>query len=160
MEGTTLAVLPSSGGFPFDLFTQISLQPDLPDELLLGFEPINVLIDVSHHVLKHVAGRVILNPGAVGDALAEKREHLLLRGQIGRELLWHSFANGHGAKPLHVRDTLEVEDVLDERFGILHFIDATLPDMVVESFITPVVTHFGVHKVLVDGSQIGCQDTV
>ncbi len=35
----------------FYLFTQVLLQPDLPDEFLLGFDPVNMRIHVLYHVL-------------------------------------------------------------------------------------------------------------
>src|SRR5688500_9721306 len=66
----------------------------------------------------------------------------------------------HGVHTLQVRHAFQIQDMLDQFLSILHFIEGALPDMMMQPIIAPVRAHLGMHKILVDGSQICRQNLV
>ena len=55
---------------------------------------------------------------------------------------------------LHGRHSFEEQDALENLFGVLHLADRLLPDVLAEPMVSPVVAHFRVHEVLIDGRQL------
>src|SRR5262249_58589410 len=66
----------------------------------------------------------------------------------------------HRVHTLDIWHAFEIENVSDDFVRVFHFVDAAFTDLVVQPVVAPVLAHFGMDKVLVDGSEIRRQHLV
>ena len=88
------------------------------------------------------------------DCAAEDVDSLALRVETGLQRLRHVLADLHLIEPLQVGQTIEIQDVRDQRLSVLHFVEAERSKPIPKPPETPVGAHFGRKKVLVDGREL------
>jgi hypothetical protein len=84
----------------------------------------------------------------------------VLELEVTLQNLLHVFADHELAETLQVREPFEEQDALDERVGMLHFVDRLVVLVLAELVEPPVLQHAGVQEVLVDRSEFVLEDVV
>jgi hypothetical protein len=58
------------------------------------------------------------------------------------------------------RHALQEEDPIDQPLGMAHFLERLLVDLLMQTYVPPVLTHRGMKKVLVDGRHFSFKDLI
>ena len=111
---------------------------DLADRLLLGLDPVDVVVLGDEDLLEQRAGGVVAGGDAGGDAVVEALDRLVLELEIELELLGHRLADAHRVEALHVGDAVEEQDPLDDLVGVLHLVDRLVAGVLGEPLVAPV----------------------
>jgi hypothetical protein len=97
---------------------------------------------------------------AQGDRAVEPLDRLDLGAQLQLHLLARALADTHLVQALQVRETLEIQDALDQLVGVLHLFDGLLAGLLRDPQVAPVLAHLRVDEVLIDGRELGGEDLV
>jgi len=73
--------------------------------------------------------------------------------EVAIELLPDVAPDGELHELGHAGRAIQEEDALDERLGVLHFVDRFFLDVIREVAVVPVLAHLGMQEVLVDRGQ-------
>jgi hypothetical protein len=76
------------------------------------------------------------------------------------ELFGHGLSDVNGIHSLDVRKAFQIQNVSDQFIRVLHFVDAAFAHLVIQALVAPIFAHLSVHKILVDGRQIGRKNLV
>src|SRR4051794_3012052 len=143
-----------------NLLRQIIRFADLRDELELGLEPVGMVLFALEHLFEHVARAVVPAVEALADAPVEPVDRLPLEVERKGQLLADGLADPDRSQSLEIRYAVEVEDALDEVFGILHLVDRFVVEALRQAVVAPVRAHLRVDEVLVDRGQLAREHLV
>src|SRR5262245_19034595 len=107
-----------------------------------------------------MARGVVAELAAGLDAFVQARQRVHLQGQVEAQLFGNVLADVDLAQALHVGDAVQEKDPLDDLLGMLHLAHGLLADGVLQPAIAPVLAHFAVDEILVDGRELGGEDVV
>src|SRR5262245_54888316 len=133
---------------------------DLLDQIELCLEPVDVVLFGVENAAKEVATHVVAARLAVGDRGLQHRMRGELELQVAGERLLDVLADEQLVQVLEVRQPLEKQNALDERFGVLHLVDRRLALRFAEPRESPVLEHLRVDEVLVDRRELVGEDLV
>src|SRR5581483_12412534 len=77
--------------------------------------------------------------------------------EVVLELLLYVSANIDGADVRHVRGAFKKENAVHQLLRMNHFLDGLFPIIGTEAKVSPVLAHFRVEKILVDGGELSPQ---
>src|SRR5215207_6899202 len=132
----------------------VKLDPQLGDQIELGFEEVDVVFLVLHQLLEQVAADVVLDRLAVRRRLLVKRARAQFRLQVTVEYLLHRLAAMQRVEHLHIGKALEEDDAHREAIGVAHFLDRLLAPFFRQRLEAPVVQQTVMDPVLTDGGQL------
>ena len=121
----------------------------------LSLQPVHVLFFVAAGASRTARGRRCRLPRGPVDAAvvhAPRRRISSFRSLSSCSLTLAPILSCIGSVKLG--RAIQKEDALDQRFGVLHLVDGLLLDVVAEPLVLPVLAHFGVQKILIDGGQL------
>ena len=121
------------------------------DRVQLPFQVINMLFFVDEDLLKKRPGSAIADFGSDSDGLVEVLYCIHLQREIAFKLRLDVRANIDFSDVCHVRSPVEEENSVHQLLRMNHFFDGLLAIVSSRPEITPVVTHFAMQKILVDG---------
>src|SRR5689334_2866944 len=107
----------------------------------------------SKYLQQQVAGDKVSNTLAMCDAFAEVDDCLLLQSQISPQDLFDVLTDPDRVEPLHVWQSAEEQDPVDQFVRILHLANGLVVFVLAELRHTPVLQGARMEKVLVDGGQ-------
>ena len=119
----------------------------------LRFEPIHVALLDLQEVLEQLAGSVVGLFRGHPDGAIVHGHGVDFELQIALNLGLHVWSHGKLHRFRHAGGGVQEENPLDQRLGVLHFLDGRLLGMLAEPVVVPVVAHLGMEKVLVHGGQ-------
>jgi hypothetical protein len=130
------------------------------DLVLKLFDLVDVPILVLQDIFQHLTRGKVSNFSCHNDRRVVLFDSAFLSGVIVFKLLWHLRANMHIQQLGDHGNPFQKQDSANELFGVLHFVNCTLFEMIVELAIAPVLGHARRHHVLANGSQFVCQQGV
>ena len=120
----------------------------------------DVRLFVGEDLFEQIARTVVAHFDGGLDGVVEPGHGSHFQGQVVFDLLFHRRADFQREQLVHDGRAIEQQDPLDERLGMLHFVDGFFLGVIAEPFVTPVVAHLGVQEVLIDGGQLRLQHFV
>src|SRR5512132_2221636 len=109
-----------------DVMLRVKLEAKLADEIDLGFEEIDVVFFIRHQLLEQIACYVILDGVTMRCSFLVELPGRHLRSEIAVQHLFHVLSDVQRVKHLHVGETIEKNDALDQLVGMLHLLDRFL----------------------------------
>ena len=119
-----------------------------------------MLLLVVHEFFEQVARHVVLDRVAMGGGLLVEIARGILGLQVAVEHLFDVLPDVQGVDHLHVGETVEKNNALDDLVGVLHLLDRLLAPILGEVAVAPVVQQPVMQPVLVDGRQFVPQAAV
>src|SRR5262245_4107045 len=147
-------------GSTVDLFGEILLAADVLHEMELSLEPIDALLFVDEDLLQELAGSVVALLAAETDRVIQALAGFELELEVELMLLHRLFADLDRIQALHVGNTVEQKDPMDDLIGMLHLLDRLLALLRGQLLISPVLAHLRVNEILVDRGELRSEDRV
>jgi hypothetical protein len=141
------------------LLHQVPLVAQFLDEVHLGFQEVDVAFFVLEERHQQVARPVVGFLGGDGHGIVVLLHRRNFQRQIAFQHSPHRPTHRQFQR-LHGGTTVEKQDSFDQHFGVFHLADGLLLDVFGELVVAPVLAHFRVQKVLVDGGQLFAQSLI
>ncbi len=138
----------------FDLLAEVAFVADLADLVDLGFQPIHVLLFILQQTFEEFARGIVAFVARNLNEAVVHRDSADLQFEIALQLLLDVRSNVELHQLRQVGRPIQEQDPLDNRLGVLHFIDGLLLDEGAKPVVVPVLAHLGVQEVLVDRRQL------